>query len=234
MRQAFDCFKIATPLDKDKIKREVIRYVLLALGIFLLTLGGLFFSCSGIGMDPLSVFYSGVAAALKIRLGTAALLVSIVVLICVWIFCRKRIGIGTIAVSLGIGPLLNLLLEYFSYAPSGWIGRGISSLAGVTAYGFGAAFYLYANLGSGPVDAMMLWLSEKTPLSLSLFKILFDAFCVATGWFLGGIAGAGTLIAVLLSGPIMCAVQKGMRNIPGFPNWEEEVSHEASVSHRAG
>lgn len=223
-----DCFIITESLETGagpswvKLGREAIRYALLALGIFLLALGGLFFSCSGIGMDPLSVFYSGVAETLKIRLGTAALLVSGVVLVFLLIFCRKRIGIGTVAVSLGIGPLLNLLLGCFSYTPSGWLGKGASSLAGVAAYGLGMAFYLHTDLGGGPVDAMMLWLSEKTPCSLSVFKILFDAFCVAAGWLLGGAVGAGTLIAVLLSGPAMCAVQKGIARIPGFPSWEKK------------
>lgn len=217
-------FGLGRRLEYERRKRKAARYALLALGIFLLALGGLFFSCSGIGMDPLSVFYSGVAATLKVRLGTAALLVSVVVLAFLLVFCRKRIGVGTLAVSLGLGPLLNLLLACFSYTPSGWIGRGISSLAGVAAYGFGMAFYLHADLGGGPVDAMMLWLSEKTPLSLSVFKILFDAFCVAAGWFLGGTVGVGTVIAVLLSGPVMCAVQRGMARIPGFPKWEKEAS----------
>lgn len=212
---------------------EPIRYVLSVVGIALLALGGLFFSCSGLGMDPLSVFYSGVAATLKIRLGSAALLVSVVVLLFLLALDRKRIGFSTVAVSAGLGPLLNLLLKYFSYTPSGWLSRGLSSLVGVVIYGLGAAMYLRADLGGGPVDAMMLSLSEKTPLPLSVFKILFDAFCVVTGWFLGGIVGVGTLISVLLSGPFLCLFQQVMNYVPGLPEWKEG-SHEARVSHRAG
>lgn len=209
--------------DKVTIKNKAVRYLFLALGIVLLALGGLFFFCSGIGMDPLSVLDSGVAAALNIRLGTAALLISVVVLALLLFLCRQRIGIGTVAVSLGIGPLLNLFLAHCSYTPSGWAGKVGSSLAGVAAYGFGMAFYLHADLGSGPVDAMMLWLSEKTPLSLSIFKILFDALCVAAGWLLGGAVGWGTLIAVLLSGPAMCAAGKGLERITGVSEGKEKI-----------
>ena len=47
------------------------RLALLLGGVALLSLGGAFFSCSGLGMDPLSVLYSGIAALTKLKLGTA-------------------------------------------------------------------------------------------------------------------------------------------------------------------
>ena len=221
--------------NKLLTKQTIIRYMFLAAGIVLMALAGLFFSCSEIGMDPLSVFYSGVSAVLRIRLGSAALLVGAAILLILFFWDRKRIGVGTVAVVVGIGPLLNLFLEFFSYSPSSWIGKGLSSLAGVAAFGLGMAFYLHADLGCGPVDALMLHFSERTPISLRMFKILFDILCVVIGGILGGTFGLGTIIAAFLTGPSMCAVMKLLGDADDTPKRKRgNSSNEASLSDRTG
>lgn len=208
-----------------KTKTELAaRSGFLALGIIVLAMGDLFFSCSGIGMDPVLVFYSGVANALRIRLGSATLLVSVILLVILLFLCRSRIGIGTAAVSLGLGPLVNVYLEFFSYSPSGWLGKILSILSAVLSYGLGMALYLHADLGSGPVDILMLFLLEKTSLPLPVFKVLFDAFFATVGYLLGGAIGVGTIIAVLLSGPAIGLFQKGISRFSWIPKWEKEAS----------
>ena len=220
---------------KFSTKQRIIRYLFLAAGIVLLALAGFFFFCSGIGMDPLSVLYTGVSEVLHIRLGTTEILVGAAVLVFLFFLDRKRIGVGTVAVVAGIGPLLNLFLEFFSYAPSGWIGKGVSSLAGVAAYGLGMAFYLHADLGCGPVDALMLHFSERVPISLRAFKILFDILCVIIGGILGGTFGIGTITAALLSGPAMCAVMKLLGDADDSSKRKRgSSSNETSLSNRAG
>lgn len=199
------------------------RSLLLVLGIAVLAMGDLFFSCSGIGMDPVLVFYSGVADTLKIRLGTATLLVSVLLLVILSFLCRSKIGIGTAAVSLGLGPLVNVYLEFFSYSPTGWFGKILSILLAVLSYGLGMALYLHADLGSGPVDILMLFLLEKTRLPLPVFKVLFDAFFAAAGWLLGGALGVGTILAVLLSGPAIGLFQKGVRRLFPLSKQQKEV-----------
>ena len=93
------------------------RLALLLGGVALLSLGGAFFSCSGLGMDPLSVLYSGIAALTKLKLGTALFAANAVFLILLFFLDRKRIGLGTVAIVLVVGPLLNLLLCLFPETP---------------------------------------------------------------------------------------------------------------------
>ena len=71
--------------------------------------GWLFF-CSGLGMDPLSVFCSGLAALLGVKLGTGFLIVNAVVLLVLIFWDRKKIGLGTVAVAAGVGPIINAFL----------------------------------------------------------------------------------------------------------------------------
>lgn len=180
------------------------RYLELLAGLVLLAVAGFFFSCSGWGMDPLSVLYSGVSHTLHIQLGTAAMLVGAVVLIGLMICDRKRIGVGTVGVVVVIGPIINVLLRVFGYTPSGWVGQAVSCALGVLTYSAGMACYLQGNLGCGPVDGLMLGLLDHMKITLRTFKILFDIASVVIGWLLGGSVGVGTVAAALLSGPVMC------------------------------
>lgn len=196
--------------EKKRAVPLAARGIFLAAGIVFMALAGALFSCSGIGMDPLSVLYSGIAAVLHIRLGTSALLTGAVILVLLIFRDRKRIGAGTVAVALAIGPLLNLFLDFLSIRPAGWVSQAAVSLMGAVAYSIGMGLYLYADLGCGPVDALMMHFLERTSIRLRAFKILFDIACVVIGWAMGGSVGAGTLIAAFLTGPMMCAVMKGL------------------------
>ncbi len=182
------------------------RLLVLLSGVILFAVGGLFFYSSGIGMDPLSVFYGGVSTVLNIRIGSAAFLINVLILFLLIFVDRSQIGIGTLAVSLGIGPLLNILLHFFSYTAVGWRLALLSSLLGLMCYSTAIALCVHADLGCGPVDALMLYLSNRYTVTLRTFKILFDIFSVGIGYLLGGVLGLGTMFAVFLSGPVMCVV----------------------------
>ena len=190
------------------------RLALLLGGVALLSLGGAFFSCSGLGMDPLSVLYSGIAALTRLKLGTALFAANAVFLILLFFLDRKRIGLGTVAIVLVVGPLLNLLLCLFPETSHSFLLRLCCCGLGIVSYGVGMAFYLSADLGCGPTDGLMLWLQEHTPLALRWFKVGFDIFCVIAGALMGGAFGIGTVSAAFLSGPAMCVVLKLMGRDP--------------------
>ena len=202
--------------EKKQALPPAARGVFLAAGIVFMALAGALFSCSEIGMDPLSVLYGGIASVLHIRLGTSALLTGAAVLALLIFRDRKRIGAGTVAVALAIGPLLNLSLDLLPLRPAGWPAQAAVSLMGAAAYSVGMGLYLYADLGCGPIDALMMHFLERTSIRLRAFKVLFDIACVAAGWAMGGSVGAGTLIAAFLTGPMMCAVMKGLDSFRGM------------------
>ena len=191
-------------------KNNVIRWLLLAGGILLMAAAGWLFSCSGLGLDPLSVFCSGLAALLGVKLGTGFLIVNATVLLVLTFLDRKKIGIGTVAVAVGVGPIINAFLEFIPFEPASLLGKTAASLGAIVAAAVGIALYLEADLGCGPTDAVMLCLNQRTPLSLRISKILLDVIFTFAGWVMGGAVGMGTLAAALLTGPILAAVQKGL------------------------
>ena len=182
------------------------RLAFLLGGVALLSLAGAFYATSGLGMDPLSELYSGIAVFIRTRLGTALFLTNAAFLLLLFFLDRKRIGLGTLAIVIVVGPLLNLLLRFFPAIPDSLVLRLLFCGLGIVSGGFGMAFYLHADLGCGPTDGLMLWMQSRTPLSLRWFKVGFDILCVVVGGLLGGSLGVGTVLSALLSGPAMCAV----------------------------
>ena len=153
------------------------RLALLLGGVALLSLGGAFFSCSGLGMDPLSVLYSGIAALTKLKLGTALFAANAVFLILLFFLDRKRIGLGTVAIVLVVGPLLNLLLCLFPETSHSFLLRLCCCGLGIVSYGVGMAFYLSADLGCGPTDGLML-----SPFAGSRWALTFSVSLPAPLW----------------------------------------------------
>ena len=74
-------------------------------------------------------------------------------------------------------------------------------VAGVLIIGFGTAMYLIANLGAGPRDGLMTGLQKKTKAPIALVRGLIEIIVVIFGWFLGGVAGIGTLLFAFGIGP---------------------------------
>lgn len=184
------------------------RLAFLLGGVALLSLAGAFYATSGLGMDPLSVLYSGIAVFIRTRLGTALFLTNAAFLLLLFFLDRKRIGLGTLAIVFVVGPLLNLLLRFFPATPDSLLLRLLCCGLGIASGGVGMGFYLHADLGCGPTDGLMLWMQGHTPVSLRWFKVGFDVLCVVLGALLGGIFGVGTVLSAFLSGPAMCAVLK--------------------------
>ena len=74
-------------------------------------------------------------------------------------------------------------------------------VVGVLIIGFGTAMYLIANLGAGPRDGLMTGLQKKTNAPIALVRACIEIIVVVLGWFLGGIAGIGTLLFAFGVGP---------------------------------
>ena len=61
--------------------------------------------------------------------------------------------------------------------------------------------YLIANLGAGPRDGLMTGLQKKTNAPIVVVRTSIEITVVLVGWFLGGVAGIGTLFYALGIGP---------------------------------
>jgi uncharacterized membrane protein YczE len=94
--------------------------------------------------------------------------------------------------------------------PLGWIStpealasRLVQFLASVLITGFATGLYVNARLGTGPRDGLVIGLAQRLGFSLRAVRSGLEALVLGAGLLLGGVAGIGTLLFVLLSGPVM-------------------------------
>ena len=174
--------------------------------LFYLCLGLIFFGfgeglliVSGIGASPWNVLHQGVAVSLGLSVGTIAFLVSFLVLL-LWYFLDQKIGVGTIINFIIIAIMIDVTIFYFN-KPNEIFLQLFMVVAGILIIGFGTAMYLIANLGAGPRDGLMTGLQKKTNAPIALVRAGIEIIVVLAGWFLGGIAGIGTLFFALGIGP---------------------------------
>jgi len=170
--------------------------------LFCLCLGLIFFGfgeglliVSGVGASPWNVLHQGISASLGLSVGTVAFLVSFLVLL-LWYFLDQKIGLGTIINFIIIAIMIDVTIYFFN-EPNKFFLQLFMVLAGILITGFGTAIYLIANLGAGPRDGLMTGLQKKTNTPIALVRTCIEIIVVLFGWFLGGVAGIGTLLFAL-------------------------------------
>ena len=68
----------------------------------------------------------------------------------------------------------------------------------------GMSIVINSNAGTGPNDLIAIILSDKIPaVEFRWVRVGCDLFFVLLGCFLGGTVGAGTIVAVFLTGPLV-------------------------------
>ena len=171
----------------------------LCLGLFFFGFGEGLLIVSGIGASPWNVLHQGIAVNLNLSVGTIAFLVSFLVLL-LWFFLDQKMGLGTIINFIIIAIMIDVTIHYFE-KPEVFFLQFLMVVVGVLIIGFGTAMYLIANLGAGPRDGLMTGLQKKTNAPIALVRACIEIIVVVLGWFLGGIAGIGTLLFAFGIGP---------------------------------
>lgn len=179
------------------------RVVQLGVGLVLYALSIAALVRSGLGNMPWDVLGQGVARRLDWSMGTATIVLSVLVLAC-WIPLRQRPGAGTVANVLVIGLLVDPFLALLGLLPELSL-AGASGLvvAGVVVNGVATASYIGARLGPGPRDGLMTGLVARTGWPVRLVRGGIEVAVVLTGWALGGTLGPGTVVYALAIGPLV-------------------------------
>lgn len=68
--------------------------------------------------------------------------------------------------------------------------------------GIGGGMYVAAGLGAGPRDGFMLYISNKTKLSVSQARILVESCVLIIGFILGGPVFIATFLYTFIQSPV--------------------------------
>ena len=172
----------------------------LAIG-FALVGGGVAMMIRGqVGVAPYDVLTTGVAAALGIAVGAAAMIVPLVFVAMAWSLGRRP-GPGTALAVVLVGPTIGLALTAVPHVEAMAPRLGLF-VVGYLVVAAGVTAVIIAEIGPGPAEILMLALHDKgAPLASARTGI--ELTCVAVGWSLGGQVGVGTVVVALTIGPIL-------------------------------
>ena len=164
-----------------------------------------------LGVDTISILYLGIQQYFALPVWQLCFLFNVLVVFLVFLIERTEIGLGTVVNFLILTICLKyfpLLLSHFSIDNFTRIVQGVLLLTGVSILAVGCGLYASANLGSAALEALSTALSKKISFSFRTVRIFLDGLLVIAGLILGAKIGVGTILCVLLIGPISQQVQK--------------------------
>ncbi len=182
------------------LRPKLLTFFYLNFGLVLFGLGEAILIASSAGVSPWTVLAQGIAGKTGWSIGFVTMIVSFAVL-ALWIPLKQKPGMGTILNALIIAFMIDFSLVLLPY-PESLLWQLIQAAIGVLAVGIASGIYLTANLGAGPRDGLMTGLQIKTGLPIATIRIAIELSVVATGWYLGGVVGMGTLYLCFWCGAV--------------------------------
>ena len=190
------------------IKQWAVGLLVLLAGLTIAHFGVALFLLSNLGSDPFTVLVQGISRLTGLSIGTCHVGMLVLLLVIMLIFTRGYIKPGSFVCAFCGGWIIDLFLWVFS----GKIGeesplwlRIVCMVAGCIILAFGMSVVIASRSGTGPNDLVAMILSDKVGSRIHLqfrwVRLICDAIFVGLGWLLGGVVGAGTLVAVFLTGP---------------------------------
>ena len=189
------------PVAQLRAGRLPRRLAQLALGLALYGVTLAMMIRATLGNAPWDVLHQGMAIHLPISIGTAVIVMSLVVLL-LWIPLSELPGLGTVANSFGVGLTADLALGLI-HAPTALWERGLLMAGGVVLNALATALYIGSQLGPGPRDGLMTGLHRRTGVSIRVVRTGMEVVVVAIGWLLGGVVGVGTVLYAVAIGPLV-------------------------------
>lgn len=190
----------------DKIRNLAIRSSVLIVSLVICGAGTALFVNADLGNDPLTAFIQGLSFQLNCSYGTAMTAVNAVAIVFVFGLGRHLIHIGTVVSLLLGGPISNWLILSLArlLGPSPSLAVRITLLlAGTFCVAVGVGIYQAAQLGASPLDALNQIIAARTHIPLRYERMICDAVLLTFAFILGGKIYIGTVVSLLLVGPIM-------------------------------
>ena len=202
------------------MKQFLARILSLIFGLFLYALGVVFTIRANIGYAPWEVFHVGISQKTGITIGTASILVGVVIVGIVLVMGEK-IGLGTLCNMVLIGVFIDLIFILNIIPKQETLALGLLTLiAGLFIISLGSYFYIKAAFGAGPRDSLMVALNRKTRLPIGVCRSAIELSVTIIGWFLGGMVGIGTVISVIAIGFFVQFTFALLKFVPSAVNHE--------------
>lgn len=193
------------------MKKFLINTLQICIGLFITGIGTAMMYLVNWGSAPAATIGDGVHVAFHISYGTAGILVNILFLIVLVFLDRSIISIGTILATFFMGIFIDVgvfLIEPFYTDTFSVFAKAVILVLGGIITAIGLGYYVGVNFGIGAIDGMSVALNKKFNIPFTVCRWGVDILITLVGIALGGAWGAGTVVSVIITGPIMQVVIK--------------------------
>lgn len=187
------------------IKKSLIVF----LGMVFMGLGINLILYANIGVDPFTTGAMGVYKLINTygnyTFGNAQIVINVVFLTIAFFLNKKKIGYGTLISAVVIGfsvDIWKIILVASFPAEISFLASLLILVLGCFVIGTGIAIYISPDFGLGAGEILPMIASEKTGWKFKYLKIVGDLIFFLIGVSLGAIYGIGTIISLVLIGPI--------------------------------
>ncbi len=197
---------------KQKTGQYIGRVLLSASGTALLAFGNALHLGGGLGTDSLMVLFDGISRTGGITIGTVMLWFNIIALTIFFFIDRKKIGIGSLIIAVLPTPILDGLMATGWFVPGSVAAAYIMTLAACIIKGVAIGMYMQPDVGYAPYECVLMQIHEKRGYTIGRIRMAMDAVILLIGWLLGGVAGMGTILALLIMAPSMSFAVSTLNN----------------------
>lgn len=176
------------------------RLIISLVGGFIVGVGVMMLSVSGLGADAPTVFREGVFKTFGVSQGTVNIIMGVIMAAATYVMDYKQLGIGTIANIFTMSCGMDLCKSVISGFE---INAYLLLALGLVVIAIGVGMQVAAKLGASYYDAFCLAGGKMIRKNYSIFRYPIDAICLIVGYLLKGTIGIGTIICLLFIGPII-------------------------------
>ena len=197
------------------MKTVVKEWIQIVFGLLVFALGVHLTIFANIGLAPWDCLGMGIAKHTPLNYGLSMTTMAVVIL-CIDLMLKERIGFGTIIDALLTGNLIQMFnsLNPFPENASTLLGI-VLMLTGLAIMAVGMWIYMSAGQCCGPRDALLVALGKRLPaVPIGFVEIILWGVVTLAGRILGGPVGIGTLISTFGAGLVMQAVYTVIRFEP--------------------
>ena len=192
--------------DKHKHNKHnvILGWLQIVAGLAVFSFGVHLTIFANIGLAPWDCLGMGIARHTPLNYGMSMTFMSIIIL-CIDLLMKERIGYGTIIDALLTGNLVQLFSDLNPLPANRNTTAGIIIMViGLVFMTVGMWIYMSAGQCCGPRDSLLVGIGKRVNcIPIGIVGIMLWATVLTVGWILGGPVGIGTLISTFGAGLIM-------------------------------
>lgn len=192
---------------KKQYKVYLIKTAALIPAIILLALGISLCLSANLGADLYTSFQKGIADYAGVDVGTMNSIFNICIIAAFLFINRRLINIGSVVVSIGVGPGMtlfgNLLNHYLSDYPAPLAIRILLTCIGTLLISIALSWYISLEVGVQPMDMIIVTIAKVIKKTYGTGMYVFNVLMLIGTLIVGETIGIGTVINFVCVGKLV-------------------------------